>query len=176
MEKFQLDTIQCQWVKVRDAVTANDTAITDSTKNWENKPSHAQRVPRGANGIKIAFIGDNAAGDGAMEDDTFVYTIYEYAKGRGPAVLVTTATATIGAQQVIEDPTIIDSVVAHTGKYADTITNNTDSTMTEIGLSDYEGNDGVAQLGWDISGNSEFIIEISSLTAGLIVTPIFRVY
>lgn len=166
-----------KWLRIRAQVTGNDTSMTASTKNYAQKGTTKGRdIPTGANGICIAFIGDNSAGDGGMEDDTAVVTVYVYMVG-GPAELVYTCTVTVGAQQTLEDPTLPwPSEVADTGYYCDTFGSATDSWATTVGTADASGADGVAKMYFDCEGGTWIVVEVTSLTSGLYITPIFRYY
>lgn len=175
---MQIHTITGQWLKVRDQVTGNDAAMTASTKNYAARGTTKGRdIPLGSNGVCIAFIGDNSAGDGAMEDDTAVVTVYVYMQG-GPAELVYTCTITVGAQEAIEDPTLMvgASGVPDTGYYCDKFATATDSWATTVGTADAAGADGVAKLYFDCEGATWLVVEVTSLDSGLYITPIFRYY
>lgn len=174
----QLHTPAGKWHKVRSQVTANDTAMNNTNKNWSSRGTTKGRdIPLGANGVVLAFIGDNAAGDGGMEDDTADVKVYVYMEG-GPAELVYSGTITVGAQDVVEDPTLFvgASGETDTGQYVDTLTADPGTWSTTVGLADEGGNDGVAKLYFDCEGASWIAVEITSLTAGLYITPIFRYY
>lgn len=176
--RMLIHTTTGQWIKVRDQVTGNDTSMTASTKNFAARGTTKGRaIPLGANGVCIAFIGDNSAGDGGMEDDTAVATVYVYMQG-GPAELVYTATITVGAQVAVEDPTqaVRASGIADTGYYCDTFGSATDSWATTVGTADAGGADGVAKLYFDCEGATWLVVEITSLDTGLYITPIFRYY
>lgn len=172
---MHIHTLPGRWLKVRDQVTGNDTAMTDSNKNWANKGIIKGRdIPLGANGVCIAFIGDNSAGDGGMEDDTAVQTTYVYMEG-GPAELVYACTIAVGAQQVVREPYVLAGAT-DTGYFCDTFSGATDSWATTVGVADSGGADGVAKFYFDCEGGSWLVTEITSLTSGLYITPIFRYY
>ncbi len=175
---MQIHTAAAKWLKVREQVTASDTAMTGANKNYASRGTTKGRdIPLGANGVCVAFIGDNAAGDYAMENDTFDATIYVYMEG-GPAELVWTTTCTVGAQKTIEDPTLYvkSSGVADTGMYVDKFASSTDSWATTVGTADAGENNGVAKAYFDCEGATWIVVEITSLTAACYVTPIFRYY
>ena len=173
----QIHTPAGKWLKVRAQVTANDTAMTASNKNYVARGTTKGRdIPLGANGVCLAFIGDNAAGDGAMEDDTAIVTVYTYMQS-GPAEKVYTCTVRVGAQKAVEDPTLpYPSVVADTGYYVDELSLETDTWATTVGTADASAADGVAKLYFDCEGGTWLVVEITSLSAGLYLTPIFRYY
>lgn len=175
-----LTTIRSGWLKARldDIVTAADTPLAASTKDWGNRPTaKIIPIPVGANGIIIGFYGDNAAGDGAMENATAVSKIYVY-QDRGPAEEVYEITLTIGAQEVGGDD--ISEKRISTAQWADTFAstggNNSTRWLTTVGLADYQGDNGLAKISFDAQGADQLFIEIGTLTAGLLLTPVFRYY
>jgi len=159
-------------------VTTGDTPLGNTTKSWSLRPvAKIVELPIGTNGVVVAFIGD--AQDGGNPDgDTFSYKIFVYGENGG-AEIVCTGDAIIGAQQVISTPYGGSKGSAHTGKYADTLSNTARYWPTEIGYGDNAGDNGLAKLAFDAEGCCEMFIELTDIdsdSGNLGVIPIFRIY
>jgi hypothetical protein len=78
--------------------------------------------------------------------------------------------------EVVYDPTD-PSAAASTLKYADTIA-VVDQGWPDslLRLMDYEGNNGIASIIFDVCGAKFVKVEVSALDSGLIITPILRYY
>jgi hypothetical protein len=176
-----VNTFRSPWYKGRADgwVTANDTALTASTSNWNNRvTTKIVEVPIGANGIVSAFIG-GATDAGDPDGDTFTCKIYTYAE-KGWAELVYDVDCTVGKLQALQLPDGT-SLSANGGKFVDTMTSgdatyNSTRWMTEVGLANYSGQDGISVLAFDGLGAHSIYYVISAITANLKVYPIFKVY
>lgn len=160
-------------MKVRDEVSVVDTLMTKDgaggtpKKHWANRDNTMGVIlPLGTNGIMVGLMGDD-------EDAAVTLTIWVYGE-RGPAQWVAGLTYTIGGQEVVEDPTTNEANPLSL-KYADTIVVVDQGWPNKFfNCIDAEGDDGVACAIFE-GGGAKFIkVEISALTAGLKVTPIFR--
>jgi len=168
-------TIQNQWLKIRSAVSDTDTAMTadgaggSPTKEWGSRSTtKGIIIPMAGNGIGITLMGD-------VEDAEATISLYVYQE-RGPARFVCGATFTIGAQQVIEDPTSPTSGESSL-LYADAVAitdqawpQNYFNYLPEDGV----GADEIAEIQFDCQGTKFILIEVSALDEGLTVTPIMR--
>jgi hypothetical protein len=163
-------------MKIRDAVSTADTPMDDTNKNWSNRGTTIGRsIPAGANGVSVSLMGDD-------ENSSCTSVIYVY-DDRGPAQWVAGVTWVIGGQECIEDPTD-GALPASTLKYADTITivdaarSNSDQGWANrfINTIDGAGDNGVAQLCFLTLGAKWISFELASRDAGLIVTPIFKIW
>lgn len=165
-------TVQNPWMKVRTEVSSTDTLMTadgaGSTprKCWtERDTTKGQNIPLGANGVKVALMGDD-------EDSDATITVWVYAE-RGPAEWVIGATFTIGAMEVVEDPTT-NAMEATTLNYADAITVVDQGWPNKLlNTIDAGGDDGIAQIIFEACGARFIKVEVSALDSGLKVTPIF---
>lgn len=160
-------TVQNPWQKIRSEVSAVDSLMGDADKAWKDRDTAMGcYVPMGANGLVVGLMGDDVNKDCTM-------TIWVYCE-YGPAEWVIGATWTIGAQQVVEDPTE-PSRPASALLYADTIVTVDQGWPKKLlNFMDHEGDDGVAKIIFEATGAKWIKVEISGLDAGLKVTPIFR--
>lgn len=165
--------VQNPWMKIRVAVSSTDTLMTadgaggSTKKNWRVRDkTKGQDIPLGATGISVAMMGDD-------EDSDVTTTIWLYTE-RGPAQWVVGATWTIGAMQVVEDPTTLAGETTSL-LYADTIAVVDQGWPNRFfNMMDYGANDGLAEIVFNSLGARWIKVEISALDSGLIVTPIFR--
>ncbi len=149
MRTHRLETAHIGWMKLRTGVTGNDTALTDSTKEYDNVPSHRYDVPPGLNSIEVRALA-SVTGVGC--------TIKIYAARKlGDVALVCSLAVTTGTQE-----TTIDGVTYY---YVDTIV-VTSSWMKDIKEADIAGNDGMSRIGFDILGYDEVFALISGYASG----------
>ncbi len=173
---MQLQVVRNPWMKIRTAVSVSNTpaAMTDANKDWGQRGTTIGRdIPVGANGISVALMGDDV-------NSSCTSVIYLY-DDRGPAQWVAGVTWTIGAQQVVADPTDA-AAQASALLYADTIEivdatrSNADQGWANRFLNQMDGaaDDGVAELTFLTLGARWISMEFPALDAGLVVTPIFK--
>ena len=177
-----VNTFRSPWFKGRKDgwVTANDDALAVNTSNWAQRPTaKVVELPIAANGIVLSFIG-SAIDAGDPDGDTFTCKIFVYAEN-GMAEMVYDVDCVVGKQQVLTMPTDGSAVSAYGGKYVDTMTSG-DSTynstrwLTEVGLANYSGQDGLSVLAFDALGAYGMYLVFSAITAQLKVYPLFKVY
>ena len=138
--------------------------MTSANKNWAARDeTKGKAIPLAANGITLTVIG-------TTEDATVTVNIWLYSKN-GPAEWVAGITFTVGAMDVVEDPTTGETSAY---LYADTLTfDDQEWPNDKIRRYDYDGNDGLAQVKFDGEGNEFLKVEISAISAGSAI-PIFR--
>jgi len=167
-----LHTIRDPWQKVRSAVSEADDCMTAAgaggtpKKNWAARDTtKGTDIPLAANGIGLAMMGSTT-------DATVTVNIYQYAQF-GPAEFVGAGTFTIGAMEVVEDPTD-PAHAASSLFYADTfVWTDREWPEDKVGIIDGDGNDGLCVLLWE-AWNADFLkVEVSAISAGT-ATPIFK--
>ncbi len=142
----RLETAHIGWMSLRSSVAADDAALTDSTKEYTDVPSHRYDVPPGLNSVEIRAL---ATGTGIG------CTIRIYAARKlGDIALVCSLAVTTGLQE-----TTIDGVTYY---YVDTIV-VTSSWMKDIKTADVAGADGMSRVGFDILGYDEVFALFSSI-------------
>jgi len=159
--------VQNPWMKVRNEVSVADTPMTDATKYWSARDTTmGVTIPLGARGVVVGLMGDD-------EDSAATITIWVYGE-RGPAQWVAGATYTIGAQEVIENPT--DNALSPLSlKYADTIAIVDQGWPNRfLNVIDAGGDEGLACIVFETMGAKFLKVEVSALDSGLKVIPIFR--
>jgi len=145
----RLETAHIGWMSLRTGISGNDTALTDSTKEYSDVPSHKYDVPRGMNSIELRVLA-SIASIGA--------TIKIYAARKlGDIALVCSLAVTTGTQE-----TTIDGVTYY---YVDTIV-VTSSWMKDIKTADIAGNNGMSRAGFDIMGYDEVFALLSGYGSG----------
>ncbi len=167
-----LHTIRDPWKKVRTAVSAADDCMTAAgaggtpKKNWSARDiTKGCVIPIAANGIGLAIMG-------SVEDATVTVNLYQYAQ-YGPAEFIGAGTFTIGAMEVVEDPTD-PSLTPSSLLYADTfVWTDREWPADKVGLIDAGGDDGICEVLWE-AWNAYFLkVEIAAISAGT-ATPIFK--
>ncbi len=167
-----LHTIRDPWKKVRTAVSEADDLMTAAgaggtpKKNWNARDdTKGSVIPMAANGIALAIMG-------SVENATVTVNIWQYAQ-YGPAEYIGAGTFTIGAMEVVEDPTI-PALPPSSLLYADTfVWTDRGWPRDKVGLIDFEGDDGLCEVLWE-AWNAYFLkIEVSAISAGT-ATPIYK--
>ncbi len=142
----RLETAHIGWMNLRSGVSSDDAALTNSTKEYDNIPSHRYDVPPGLNSMEIRAL---ASGSGIG------CTIKVYAARKlGDVALVCSLAITTGAQQ-----TTIDSVAYY---YVDTVV-VTNYWMKDIKTADISGDNGMSRVGFDILGYDEVFALFSGI-------------
>lgn len=159
--------VQNPWMKIREAVDSADSLMTDSTKNWANRTVAMGHVlPLGTRVVTVGLMGD-------VEGAQCTMTIWVYAE-KGPAEWVIGATWDIGAQEVVEDPTL-QSADSSSLLYADTIAIVDQGWPNRfLNVIDAGGDGGLATIIFESLGAGFIKIEVSAIDGGLTVTPIFK--
>ena len=91
---WTVETRQEPWIPLRTAVAADDSVLDGTTATltyaFADKPTTAVEIPSTWNSIDVYFYGTDAA------NETVNYKLYGY-KDNGPALLLTSGVATLGA-------------------------------------------------------------------------------
>ena len=162
-------TIQTGFVLV-NTVTADDTALTTSTKYWDSIDGVFIPIRKGWSIVELSVYGyGDGDGVGSPANATFTLDI-DACRWDGGAKDVATIAGTIGAQQM--------SVVPHTGAqtrsgaadpnycWADTgaFSGNGEEWIGDVQLSGEGGNDGILTISFDGSGYAGVWVAITDMT------------
>jgi len=150
-----LQTSKLPWVSLRDAVVADDTALTTfQYSNWptsntlDDMKNHS--AFKDANGLLITGFGTDS------DNEDAAYKIYGRARMNGPIILIATGIVTCGAQLVTSHPI---TPAALTARWFDTITVTGGLFSGLIEILD-SGNDRIAALKLDSMIFNDLFMEV----------------
>ncbi len=178
----RIDTVQEEWEYLRFNVESNDAAIAAATRSWGSKADPAKgrtgsaftalctvQMPQHANAVEILFWGDDSVTEYAD------YELNAYA-ANGPAIMLASGRATMGAAQAFTDPVTDDTYLTGAAEFfVDEITNTNDEwnggTLMDIG-----SNDRVGRISFDLRGYQWLDLRFTSVSACAGMSAAFRVY
>lgn len=155
-----LETQHVQWLRLREAVTEDDTPVlTLTTRNYANRNAgtgNVVQVPYGLNAILIAFIGKPSD-----QATAFVWRLYGFRQKNGMAEMIAYGTGNIGDLAVTVHP--ISNVADATLYYADELTITAQYWPKPVVIKDIAGSSGeVAKIVFDACGITELLCELTA--------------
>ena len=140
-----------EWKLLRDAVAADDTALT--TFEYDNAVYAAGKVdiPKESNAVAIAFFGTDAEN----EDATVI--VYGRARSNGPIMELYAGEVQLGAKVVTKHP--ITKAVT-TAFWGDLITSTGQEWITDVSLRNETADDSIGYVVLNLFGIQDIYVEI----------------
>lgn len=161
--KSKLETVQNDWIHLRESITADDVAgslLTVTTRNFANLNRgavSAKLVPKSFNSIIITFLG-------APADHTtaFAWKLYGYRGENGPAQNIAYGTGNLGDVAVTVHP--ITGAAATTSFYADYLNITAQVWHKVVSVKDIGATSGeIATLEFDATGIKYLRLELTAV-------------